>query len=495
MTQSDRLSAPESAPPSQRFWPLMLALFAVALALRYWGIARASLWLDEVLQLNCTTLPLRQMWQCFPADKPPLDYAIQWLFLRAGNGEATARFHACLFGALLVPAFALLGRRMTPQGSFALVLPLVALANPLLIRFSQEGRPYALLLLAETLFLATLWNAIQAGRDATAKPPGPRVWIALAAALLLCLWTHYLALFGALTGLGLGLVIWAVQRPKAFTRRDAALAGGLLAAVALSALPLWWRAQRKDPSEFFAGFQLDSLGMTGVYLDIYTMGYEWWEFLRGARWLFVGLAVVGWAGWAFGRADRRAAAHFCLLHFLICFFGPFAAYWKANHWMEMRYTLAAMPTALALMAMGLEVLGRGIARLLRRPESLVPAVALAVLLVGGNVAYRARHPFLRSDWRELGRRIDREARSGAVVVVGKKFNSYGIEFYLRRHGLDIPVVDANNDPEIHRRLREEGRDVWSVVEGYMMPPDYAAEREHLPPLEPPIYGIDVRHQP
>ena len=489
---------------SSAFWVVAALLFVAAMGLRYWGLGRASLWLDEILQLNCTTLPLKQMWQCFPADKPPLDYAIQWLFLRGGDGERTARFHACLFGSILVPIMALFGRRLAPQTSFSITLGLVALANPLLIRFSQEGRPYALMLLAETLFLAALWKIVQGmwrGRPARVgatesklecctRVGCPRHVLALGATLLLCLWTHYLALFGAVVALVLAAGIWCVERPKVFTRRDAALAAGVLAAVALAALPLWLRAQGKAPSEFNAPFHPDSLKMTGQYLDIYTMGYEWWMRLEGARWLFAALALTGWIGWAM--SDRRAAAHFCGLHFLICFFGPFLAYWKANHWMEMRYTLAALPTALALMAMGLDVLGRGVAKALRKPDAKLCGAVLASILLVANIAYVVAHPFLRSDWRALGKRLEREARPDAVVVVGESFNRYGVEYYLRRRGLQIPVVVAASDPQVLRRLRDEGRDVWSVVEGYAVPPAFTAEREKMAPLKPPIYGVDVR---
>jgi 4-amino-4-deoxy-L-arabinose transferase-like glycosyltransferase len=483
-------TSPEAA-PDRRFVAAAAGIFVLALLLRLHRLGAESFWLDEVLQVTCTRLSLGGLWECFPADKPPLDYLVQWLFLRAGESEFLARLHAAIFGAATVAALAYWGRLLGGT-RLGLIAAAIAFANPLLMRFSQEGRPYALMLFVETLALVTLWSILRA-RD----PMHPRRWLWLAGALMLCLWTHYQALFAALTaGLLAGIIVlvrWLRTRTPSSPQSPVPLLQPLLIIGALlTGIPLLLRAMGAPPSEFDAPYHPDTWRSVAVYLDVYTLGYEWWHRVAGAWILFAAFAAIGAITWLARR--RFAEVSFCLLFFVICFGGPFLFYWSINHWMEMRYTLAAYPAAVMLVAMGVEGVGMLGGRLMpanrTRAESIMISVYVATILAF-TLFHTLTNPFHRQDWRGLVQEIRKEQRDNTVVLMGAAFNRFPVQYYLNRFQMNVPVIVANNDPEMLRSLQAEGKDVWVVVEGYAVPKPFRVEVDKLQQF--PIYGIELRH--
>ena len=145
----------------------LLAGIAILLLLgagaRVWNLGGPSLWLDEILQVRCTAQPLAAIWQCSPANKPPLDYYIQAMLIGPRPSEAAARTHAAMFGAAFLAALAWLAWRMGGAG-FAFAALLACALSPVHIRFSQEGRPYALMLFSEMLFIIALLEILRARR-------------------------------------------------------------------------------------------------------------------------------------------------------------------------------------------------------------------------------------------------------------------------------------------------------------------------------------------
>lgn len=461
---------------------LLILLFLAALILRTIHLSHSSLWLDEILQVEATRGSFAHLWQTFPADKPPLDYFFQWVVLRFGMSDALARVHACLIGALIPVAAAWLGWEIdkgSSHKSLAIVLVLLAIANPMLVRFSQEGRPYALLLLAEFLFLACLWRLYKT------EHVKPGHWLALAGLMILALWTHYLAFWCAVAALLFFMPI-VLKRGR--------LAWPLLAAalVALAGLPLLLRAMGAAESEFSAPFQPDAWSKIPVYLDIYALGYEWWEHVQYAGVALIVL-MIGGGVWGVMRPERRLAGLFAIYLFTAGFFLPFLFYWVIDHWMEMRYTLAGFPGAMILAALGIEGAARGIATLFPQKKNapLIFTFSLAGVIALSQAFYVVSTPFRRQDWRGLVNRIAQNAEPGTTVLVGRAFNRFGVRHYLERQELSIPVVVADDDPAVLHALLQQGKDVWIVIEGYGVPPAFQEAISVYPKADPPVYGITV----
>lgn len=464
-------------------WAALLVVFFLgALALRIPHLSQASLWLDEVLQIRATGGTLWELWQRYPADKPPLDYFLQWPFLRLGLAEWQVRLHSCLAGSLAVVAFAVWGR-VAGGAVLGLVLGLLAAANPFLIRFAIEGRPYSLFLLAEVCALAAV-TRVAFHPD----PPERRHWVGLLGAFIFCLWTHYLALLGA--GLAVALAAAFRWRDLWQARQRAWLRPVLLAVAAflLAAVPLAIKAPKGIEGVYFAPYVGRITEQTWLYLGIFACGYDWWQVVPTAAGFLIAALVLGAA--LPGGAPRRLRA-FLALHFLGAFFGIFLFYISIDHWMEVRYTLQAFPTALMLAALAIV----GIGRLVPGRWSLAVGGMLLAGVMGLQQAWVWSNPLLRPDYRGAADRIFQYASEHTTVITGLPMAAIPLEHYFEQAGRDVRVYSSGRDPEILREWRTlVGADLWTVDWGYDLPPEYREELKWIPEEYPPIQGLEVRRK-
>jgi 4-amino-4-deoxy-L-arabinose transferase-like glycosyltransferase len=144
-------------------------LIALGFGLRLYYLADESLWYDELLQLDiaqglppgeggiATILPRLRGHAAVP-----LDYLIShfWIFL--GRSDGWTRLPAVMIGTLTLPLIYQLGRCLLGPIEGLLLLALLAV-SPLHIRFSQEVRPYALVILGATLAIYAFWRLRQTG--------------------------------------------------------------------------------------------------------------------------------------------------------------------------------------------------------------------------------------------------------------------------------------------------------------------------------------------
>ncbi len=169
---------------------------AVGIVLRFWP--RSSLWLDEALTINISTLPIGEIGDALRRDgHPPLYYVLMHVWTAIG-GESDWWVRA-LSGVISVAGFPLVylaGRRIAlRRGGDALgarrtgMLALAAMAIlPYGIRYGAEARMYSLVITlasAGYLLVDDLLLARRVGRGRTLAAAGA----ALVAAALL--WTHY----------------------------------------------------------------------------------------------------------------------------------------------------------------------------------------------------------------------------------------------------------------------------------------------------------------
>jgi mannosyltransferase len=170
-------------------WPL-LALLAVAAAVRFSTLDLQSFWYDEAYTpvhvlhsgLGAT---LRSM--VHSENTPPLWYILIWLWSRVfGTGVVALRSLSALAGVGTVAVCWALGRELGGRRT-AIVLSAIVAVNPLFVWYSQEARAYALFALLSALSL--LWFS-RAWRD-----PRPRTLAAWSVWSVLALLTHYFAAF------------------------------------------------------------------------------------------------------------------------------------------------------------------------------------------------------------------------------------------------------------------------------------------------------------
>jgi hypothetical protein len=481
---------------------IIIVSLLLAFAIRFHNLGHSSLWLDEVLQLNSTRVPFSKIWQSFPPGAPPLDYYIQWFFLGSDTDEMHVRLHACLLGSAVVAAIGLWGMAM---GGWALSLISIAvsLGLPLLVRFSQEGRPYALMLLSECLFLAAFWTIVRSTR-----PFRPALWILLSASVVLCLWSSYLSVIVCMVSAVFAFVWWLLRKDRRkrigellINKRRLLIPLVLIGIALLSGLPIYVRALSDVSQKFYAPFDGWSAARVRMYLDIYAMGYEWFQYASGTGWILILLAAVGWLGWAL-RRGYAAAAHFCAFVFITIFFGTFILCKLFNHWMEVRYTLAALPPAIMLASMGIESISRGGALLIRatglksratRSIAFATIATLMSLAVASLLIYYVfTNPVKRSDWRGLGQRLKAESMRETMVVVGDYLDEVVLRHYFKRYEIPAQLVVANYDSTVLNNVLSSNNDVWVVIRPEEIRPQFIEALSVLPREYRPFLRLDVR---
>ncbi|MBM3334338.1 glycosyltransferase family 39 protein, partial [Candidatus Sumerlaeota bacterium] len=191
-----------------RHTTIVVAVFALALALRACGIGKESFWHDEACSVGYSDNSIAEVLEDSARDVHPPLYYIGLHYWRRLCGDSDVRIRAyslplSLLGLLAVflLAFDIGGWR---AGLIALVLGAV---NPLSIYFAQEARMYSQGPALCALGSWCLWRWMAAA----SSPPRPRAWLPWAVAYTFCasgaLLTHYLSAL-VLTAQGLFALVW-----------------------------------------------------------------------------------------------------------------------------------------------------------------------------------------------------------------------------------------------------------------------------------------------
>ena len=165
----------------------VLALLLAAFGLRLYRLNGPSLWYDELLELDIVQGSFSQIWPQLPRHSAmPLDYYGLHGWVKLGRQEAWVRFPALFWGTLAVPLTYAAAARLFNRRVGALSMLLMAIA-PLAVRYSQEARPYSLLLCCTLGAYWAVWRAYLTG--------AARYWGWAGLGLALAVFTHYFALF------------------------------------------------------------------------------------------------------------------------------------------------------------------------------------------------------------------------------------------------------------------------------------------------------------
>jgi 4-amino-4-deoxy-L-arabinose transferase-like glycosyltransferase len=132
---------------NKQIW-IMALLVLVGFCLRAYRLDYQSVWADEAFSLNVTRQPLDQITNKLVKDfvHPPLHYyMLHFWFKLVGFGVWQARFLSVIFGTLAIAVIYLLARELFGYQT-GTVAALLLMVSQLGIMYSQEARPYALML-------------------------------------------------------------------------------------------------------------------------------------------------------------------------------------------------------------------------------------------------------------------------------------------------------------------------------------------------------------
>ena len=215
-----------TAPPRAELVALGLIVVAGAL-LRFTGLETQGFWFDEWITWAHTGKNLGTLIDAVLdlEGLPPVYFIVAWAWVKvAGNTEEGLRTLSALAGTATIPVVYLAVRSLAASRA-ALIAAALAATSPLLVWYSQEARPYALLVLFSAISFAFFARALE--------DPRRGVLAGWAASSVLAIATHPFA----------GMLVapeaaWLLLR-RAESRRRVAIACGAVAAATLALAPLF----------------------------------------------------------------------------------------------------------------------------------------------------------------------------------------------------------------------------------------------------------------
>jgi uncharacterized membrane protein len=403
----------------------LLVIIIVAAALRAFWLTHQSLWTDEaVTYFSSIGSPARVVSQReVNSNIPPLYYLIVNVVLRFGAGDLILRLPSVVAGVLSIPVFFVVVRRWL--GVTAGLCCAAGLAvSPFHVWYSQEARPYALLVLLSLVAMWCLQHAL--------AEPNRRYWRAafvVSAAAVFA--THTIGLaFVAFTA---AVVLLAVPRAQ---WRD-----WLWTFVATGALmvPAIYRLVTFPP---------DAAASSIHTFHILHMPYAIWSFATGyslgpgvaelhvvsrrtalvlrdapvivpVLTLFAALFI--YAGLRLWQREKRLAgivAAWFAFPMALAIMGPM----MTVHPFNVRYAILAFPPFMML-------IGLGVAELRWRPARAAACAAIAIVSAVALYGYYLNPRYYRDDNRGGAHFIASHSTGHELVIVSAPFTAINLRYY------------------------------------------------------------------
>ena len=393
----------------------VVALTLLAAVLRFATLGQQSLWLDESYAIEDIGRPFGAMlaWVGAKEGSPPLYFVLAWGWAKLfGTGAVGLRALSALAGTATVPLVYAAGAAMASRRA-AVVAAAFTAVSPLLVWYSQDARPYALLV---ALCAASLWCAARA-----VAAESSRWLVGWTVAASLALATHYFAGF-----LVAGELVWLVVA----LRRRVLVPAVIVCAVQAALLPLALGGAHHPGTQWIAHLPLTL--RLGQVPDQFLFGpgeadvsHRIAAVLALAILAPAAVLIVRWSD----RADRRAAAIWALLA-AGCLLAPLAFTLGGVDFLDARNVIVAwVPLALVI----------GVAATAERARvagAALGAGALA-LTAAATVAVTARPDLQRADWRDVARALGRPTVTRALVAPasGRALLAYlpGLRWNVARH--------------------------------------------------------------
>ncbi|MBN1661075.1 MAG: glycosyltransferase family 39 protein [Anaerolineae bacterium] len=445
----DRAGAETEAPARSIFrstsilpWALV-ALLALAFAVRTVGLDAQSLWRDEVdaIRFAGSSLPDRLAMFRQPGQNGPLYYLLlrPWLEV-AGTSEFSLRYFSTLWGVLAVALTYRLGGRLFPGRRVPAIAALLAALSAYLVWYAQEGKMYSLvvlLALASTeCYLAALWRG------------GAARWLGY---VLFTTAAFYVHLVAAALVPAHALIFLAVPSQVRRARWPGWLVA--MAAFTLPYVPLlaWQVPLLRAPAE--TGYSPVSPGdMVHSLLTSYSLGVlpptsPWWlvPFIAallapvlwskrehpsgepaGTHWVPAGEPEYPSGEPEYPSGEGQPARRFSLLLLAAWLIVPVVIFGLVNLLRPMytaRYLIFVLPAFLLLIAAGIGALGR-------RARWLAALLLLIVITMNVRGLWlQARTP-LKADFRAATRYVAERLRPGDLLLFQIPYARYSFEYYL-----------------------------------------------------------------
>jgi len=236
----EELSSKERQP---LFAILMVVAVVVAVAVRWYGLAAHSLWIDEGYSLWLSNYSPRSIWRQVQADtSPPLYYLLLHFWVRLfGKSEVALRGMSAFFATLSIPFFWMVAKRIFQGKAILLALWLYALCV-FQVHYAKDARFYPVLGFCSIVSLYCLISFLN-NRSFL-------YFAGLVIALAAGLYAHNMMFF-YLPGLALFWVLYPSEQSLVRRVQDGLLCGALVFLIYLPWLHVLTRQTKAVANSFY----------------------------------------------------------------------------------------------------------------------------------------------------------------------------------------------------------------------------------------------------
>ncbi len=418
--------------------PLLLVgiLTLIGLGLRLYTIGSKPLWLDEAFSIWLAQQPVREMWAWLVQidQHPPLYYTLLHYWIAwVGDGQGWVRFFSALCSGLAIPLLYGAGRNLgTPRT--ALIAALLLTFSPFHVRYAQEARMYALLILGAATAIYLLTLILWAQRLRAARWP----WLGLALAQTAIMLTHNSAAIFfplALNSIIGGVRLWhwwagtlsalPALGKSGFLRRW--LAMQLLAV--LGWLP-WSGPFFIQSSMVDQEFWIAPPTVASVYETLHTFTFA---FLPGWSPMIMSLNVGCWllaglGAWSLRRTPERACLLVALWLLPLC--GELLISLRRPIFSDRTLIWTTLPYYL-LLAIGIDMVGY-IAGRYRR--SLSTGLLILILGLNSSGLYQYYTHFAKEEWDKAATYVAQRIAPGDLILLHASWIQLPFQTYFRHTG-------------------------------------------------------------
>jgi hypothetical protein len=419
-----------------------LGILVVALAVRLSHLG-VGLWYDEIIvHVEYMGMSFGRVLTTYDSESQHFLFTIlaRAAIAVLGEGPASLRLPAALFGVASVAALYLLARRVATEREALLSAALLAVSYHH-VWFSQNARGYTALLFWTLLSSWLFLRALDAGP--------PRLWVGYAVAVALGVFSHVTMLFAVLAHAAV-YGLWLIRRGR---RAGAPAWAGAVLGFGLAAL-LTFQLYALALPQFVA-----TIGMKTAVSDWTNPLWTLLELARGMTIGFAGNALAVVAVLVFGVGCLSFARTTpAIVAFVVL---PAAAavpvVLAMGHPLWPRFFFFLMGFGVLIAVRGALVVGTAGARVagLGPPHAALAGTALVLVLIGASATTVPRAWLPKQDYAGALTFIDSHRRPGdAVVTVGLASYPYGM--FYRTGWPRADTVDALN------AIRVGARRTWIV---------------------------------
>jgi mannosyltransferase len=423
----------------------LLAIFVVGTALRCCRLGQNSLWADEIASLATARQPFWTIPQAAlrqDAFEPPLYFWVLHLIAAAfGDGETALRFVSVIAGALTIPLIWVLAWELSQNRHVAVLAAMFLALNPLHLWYSQEARPYALMICFGTAAFAALAR--------TLRKPSLRLWAVFAVCSSLAMLSHAVGALVPVIAL-----VWVLLRDD----RQSVLRPTLLAlgANVLMVAPAYLMLAHSiinatgtgSPERPLTGLELPYTALT--YLGGYSFGPSvreiqdfGWQVAAKHHTVQLGLAAIllgVWLALAIGRRSSLMTGLLvlCVLPAVLAVIGS-AATTKAYN---VRYTVIGIVGFVASLSAAIAAL--------RPPLRTAITAIFCVVFVWADVQWFLAPRYRKDDSRAAIAWLGAHLPPDATVAVAPSYAVGALAHYAEKSGTRLCLVGVTAEPDLSR---------------------------------------------